>query len=479
MVGRIILVTLSSICALTSLSYATDVSGDVWGEWASAGNPYNVVGDLRVPPGSTLFIRPGCYIEFQGQFHLLVDTAAAFRANGTETDSIIFTALDTLYGWRGFTLELSDSSTYISYSRIQFVKGADPSFVIKSHNSRISIDHNSIIQNDVSSVIFCYPNHQDEIKYNVFAHNTCAFVITKSNAASTTIEGNLFEYNSCGIIIDQFGGEMSVEWNIFRYNTGLVMYSRWSSTEFTRNIVHNNFSDELPSVFFGMDADYLIENNTVCNNISTSSFYPLGYFETEHIPQPTYMINDIFWGNVFVGDSLFKTDFAYITILCSDVQGGWPEGNIDVDPLFVDSANGDYHLLPGSPCIDAGSQFSPLDPDSTRADMGALYFDQSVGIELPPVMPREIMLHQNYPNPFNARTKISFSIGDQSDVTITVFDNLGRKVRSLIDSQLDSGDYTINWDGKSDTGKRLASGVYFYNLKTGRFEDSKKMVILK
>lgn len=53
-------------------------------------------------------------------------------------------------------------------------------------------------------------------------------------------------------------------------------------------------------------------------------------------------------------------------------------GNIMDDPLFVDLANHDYYLQSDSPCIDAGDPSSPLDPDSTRADMGALYFDQSV-----------------------------------------------------------------------------------------------------
>ena len=58
-------------------------------------------------------------------------------------------------------------------------------------------------------------------------------------------------------------------------------------------------------------------------------------------------------------------------------MGGWTgSGNIDADPLFVDPVNGDFHLQAGSPCIDTGDPSSPLDPDGTRADMGAYYFDQ-------------------------------------------------------------------------------------------------------
>jgi len=78
-----------------------------------------------------------------------------------------------------------------------------------------------------------------------------------------------------------------------------------------------------------------------------------------------------------------------ITISYSDIQGGesgivtnifgtvnWMDGNINTDPLFVDYGNRDYRLQSTSPCIDAGSYFSPLDPDSTRTDMGAYYFYQ-------------------------------------------------------------------------------------------------------
>jgi hypothetical protein len=60
----------------------------------------------------------------------------------------------------------------------------------------------------------------------------------------------------------------------------------------------------------------------------------------------------------------------------SDVYGGAPgPGNIDEDPLFWDAEGGDFHLMPGSPCIDAGDPTSPLDPDGSIADMGAFPFD--------------------------------------------------------------------------------------------------------
>jgi len=65
------------------------------------------------------------------------------------------------------------------------------------------------------------------------------------------------------------------------------------------------------------------------------------------------------------------------TVSFSDIQGDWEgEGNIDEDPLFENPIEGDYHLTENSPCIDAGDLLSPPDPDSSRADMGAYYYDQ-------------------------------------------------------------------------------------------------------
>ena len=107
-------------------------------------------------------------------------------------------------------------------------------------------------------------------------------------------------------------------------------------------------------------------------------------------------LNTIFWNNdpeevSFLADEEQNT----FTILYSDISGGedaivtndngevnWGEGNIDADPQFADPDNGDFHLTADSPCIDAGDPESPDDPDGTRADMGAFYFDQDEEDEL-------------------------------------------------------------------------------------------------
>jgi predicted outer membrane repeat protein len=84
------------------------------------------------------------------------------------------------------------------------------------------------------------------------------------------------------------------------------------------------------------------------------------------------LINSILWYNA--SEEIFINSGS-VTVTYSDVEGGWTGiGNIDSDPLFVDFVNGDYHLQPNSPCVDAGDPTSLLDPDNTVADMGAYYY---------------------------------------------------------------------------------------------------------
>lgn len=94
-------------------------------------------------------------------------------------------------------------------------------------------------------------------------------------------------------------------------------------------------------------------------------------------------------------------------------------------------------------------------------------------------VPKSFELNQNFPNPFNATTQIRFSVPKASHVQLQIFDILGRKVKSLVNENLTAGYKQITWDGKNESGDEVASGVYFYRIKTGDFQTTKKMVLLK
>lgn len=89
-------------------------------------------------------------------------------------------------------------------------------------------------------------------------------------------------------------------------------------------------------------------------------------------------------------------------------------------------------------------------------------------------VPSEFTLSQNYPNPFNPATLIQYSVPTTSKVKIEVFDVLGSKVATLIDSEQPAGKYTVNFNAS-----RLSSGVYFYQLSTPNMVISKKMILIK
>jgi len=88
------------------------------------------------------------------------------------------------------------------------------------------------------------------------------------------------------------------------------------------------------------------------------------------------------------------------------------------------------------------------------------------------------VLHYNYPNPFNPATTIVFSLAKSTDIELTIHDVAGRQVRQLFSGTLDGGTYHLKFDGKNNDGRRLASGLYIYTLKSGTYKSSKKMILL-
>jgi hypothetical protein len=94
-------------------------------------------------------------------------------------------------------------------------------------------------------------------------------------------------------------------------------------------------------------------------------------------------------------------------------------------------------------------------------------------------LPSGFALEQNYPNPFNMSSRIQFSIPARATVTLTIYNILGQEVRQWPQENLPAGQYTVEWDGLSDYGAAVASGVYFYRIAAGQYTASRKMILLK
>ncbi|MEW6050862.1 MAG: cohesin domain-containing protein [Candidatus Zixiibacteriota bacterium] len=94
-------------------------------------------------------------------------------------------------------------------------------------------------------------------------------------------------------------------------------------------------------------------------------------------------------------------------------------------------------------------------------------------------VPSTFVLGQNYPNPFNPETTISFALPQSGRITLTVFDLLGRTVRTVADGDYAAGNHTVVWDGRDERGESVGSGVYFYRLETPAGNETRKMMLLK
>ena len=90
------------------------------------------------------------------------------------------------------------------------------------------------------------------------------------------------------------------------------------------------------------------------------------------------------------------------------------------------------------------------------------------------ILPVRYSLSQNYPNPFNSSTRVTYSIPNDGDVGLKIYDLLGREVRVLVNSRQNAGDYILMFNAGD-----MASGVYFYKLTAGEFSEIKRMVIIK
>ena len=113
--------------------------------------------------------------------------------------------------------------------------------------------------------------------------------------------------------------------------------------------------------------------------------------------------------------------------------------------------------------------------ESDASDIAAAVLSSSEQVNVPTVF----ALEQNYPNPFNPSTQIRYAVPEQSMVTISVYDMMGRKVRTLIQGNISAGYHTTVWNATNDKGLPVGAGMYIYTIRAGTYHQMKKMVLLK
>ena len=95
------------------------------------------------------------------------------------------------------------------------------------------------------------------------------------------------------------------------------------------------------------------------------------------------------------------------------------------------------------------------------------------------IIPETFALHGNYPNPFNPTTTISYDLPKWSQVTLGIYDLLGKQIKTLVNQSQDAGNKIAMWDGTDDLGRPVSAGVYLYQIQAGEFTQTRKMLLLK
>lgn len=153
----------------------------------------------------------------------------------------------------------------------------------------------------------------------------------------------------------------------------------------------------------------------------------------------------------------------------------------------------DGNLLNASPIVDTSSgrlTAGKFGLYSFQSDVDGIpaYFDNIVVKTIAPTAvkesarnntPNSFTLAQNYPNPFNPETRISYQLNTSDFVSLVIYDQLGRQVKTLVAQGQSAGQHYANWNGRDEAGRVVPSGVYLYSLKTGNTVQSKKMMFLK
>jgi parallel beta-helix repeat protein len=375
--------------------YATDVSGYQWGTWTRENSPYNVVGKVTVPPESTLVIEPGVVVNFQGHYKFKVDSSATLLAVGTETDSIYFTTDDTATGWNGIYFRYASDASVLSYCRLEYGKArgswpGDRGGAIHCHYSSPTIGNNIISSNSAEEYgggIYCHyssPVISDNTIIDNWAEIGGGGIYCQHcspEISNNTISGNQANGERSGVgggifcIYDSnptISGN-AISGNFAHFHGGGVVCANSSAPLIIGNSISRNWAGwDGAGIYCEGYCDPLISNNTISGN--GAGYYSGGIFCYDSSPTIT---NTIVWGNTAPNSPQIYLDGHPVVTYCN-IQGGWQgEGNIDADPIFVGPVREDFHLRWRSPCIDAGLPDS-LDPDGTRSDIGAFYFDQDV-----------------------------------------------------------------------------------------------------
>jgi len=182
--------------------------------------------------------------------------------------------------------------------------------------------------------------------------------------------------------------------------------------------------------------------------------------------------------------------FVYSDILGSD--GKWEPGETTGNKLWKFKLSGVFNFTffanvfgvlppPASPVAKSGAGSNAPFVFVVSPENGTLAIHQGGPTSVPTTdpLPEAFGLQQNYPNPFNPETVIRYQLPQDSEVKLSIYNVLGREIRTLVSGKRDAGYHDATWDGRDNAGQQVATGVYIYRLRAGNFTEVKKLMLLR
>jgi len=274
-------------------------------------------------------------------------------------------------------------------------------------------------------------------------------------------------------------------------NGGVCTLENASRLTFRNTLIADNTADSRGGALYCNSNSFsTLINTTFANNVAGSRGGSYCGWASKSV-----IVNSILWLNKPT-EIYLSTVYDSVYIYHSNIMAGldsldannrgyiyWAENNSISNPMLNEN---NYTLLSSSPCINAGTDFFVFEGDTllnlvpeeyygSAPDMGAYEFGDPATIEQETIkLPNRYTLHQNYPNPFNPTTIINYELPTTITVDLGIYNLLGQKVAVLVSERQSAGSYEVQWDASG-----FASGVYYYRIEAGEFQDVKKMVLLR
>ena len=273
-------------------------------------------------------------------------------------------------------------------------------------------------------------------------------------------------------------------------DNGTLILSDPISGTFTYSPIENfNGSDSLTFIVSdGTLLDTGTVNITVVGLNDAPSSFALSEQDSVYITMDNYATDSIFftWDESIDvdGDELLY-DFTASLIVNGQVKAEYNSSSLTIREMKID------HQSVFDEIFAAQAMFGEIVWDvSVRDSMvevtsenGALTLGVNASAAVLSIngelLPEVFALHQNYPNPFNPITTLRYDLPENGMVNITIYDMLGREVKTLINQTQDAGYRSVIWDATNDYGKPVSAGIYLYQIQAGEYISTRKMVLLK